>query len=348
MKKFLSVFFMLAFISAALVSCSKKGAETVKEAGPKSPVLAKVGAVEITQSDFDREIKTLPDYAQQMFEGKAGREKFLEELVKKEVLYQEAVKKGIEKNPDFMKKMEEFKKLTMVQELLEKEIMSRAKVSDQDVKDYYEKNKADFATTSQIKASHILVKTEEEAVKVLDRLKKGEKFEAIAKKESLDKQSAKNGGDIGYFSKGQVVPEFEKAAAGMKVGEVSSAPVKTSYGYHIIKVTDRKTGPVIEFDRVKEIIAQRLSGEKQKEAFDSYVSELKKGQKIEIFKDALSKLPEAKEKTQAPAAPEKAVEPRDDAKGGGETKSIEEAKPRDGAKAGNETRTPEGAAQKKK
>ena len=114
-------------------------------------------------------------------------------------------------------------------------------------------------------------------------------IEEIAKKESLDKASAANGGDIGYFSRGQLVPEFERAAAALKVGEVS-APVKTSYGYHIIKVTDKKAGPVLEFDRVKDIIAQRLSGEKQKAAFDSYIEGLRKNYKVEINKDALAQV----------------------------------------------------------
>ncbi|MGE5299415.1 MAG: peptidylprolyl isomerase, partial [Acidobacteriota bacterium] len=239
--------------------------------------------------DFERELSSLPDYAKQMFEGESGKEKFLDEIIKKDILYQEALKKGIDKDPGFKSKLEEFRKLTLASMLLEKEIMTKGKPSDQDVKDYYNKHKEEFATTSQIRASHILVKTEDEANKVLARLKKGEKFEDIAKKESLDKGSAANGGDIGYFSRGQLVPEFERAAASLKVGELS-APVKTAYGYHIIKVTDKKAGPVLEFDRVKDIIAQRLSGEKQKAAFDSYIEGLRKNYKVEINKDALAQV----------------------------------------------------------
>jgi peptidyl-prolyl cis-trans isomerase C len=271
------------FFAGLLVSCTQKAAEQAKQ----GPFIAKVGGVSITQADFERELKSLPEYAQQLFEGAAGREKFLDEVIKKEILYQEALKKGIDKNPDFSRKLEEFKKLTLASELLEKEIMSKNKVTEQEVKDYYNKHKADFTTTSQLKASHILVKTEAEASNILARLKRGEKFEEIAKKESLDAASAKNGGDIGYFARGQLVPEFEKAAAGLKVGELSG-PVKTPFGYHIIKVTDRKTGPVVEFDKVKDIIYQRLSGERQKEAFDNYIAELRKNYKVEINKDALA------------------------------------------------------------
>ncbi|MDH4231075.1 MAG: peptidylprolyl isomerase [Nitrospirota bacterium] len=269
-------------LTFALISCSKKGAEQ------KGPFLAKVGNTTITQADYEREFQALPDYAQQLFADEQGKEKFLNEVINKEILYQEALKKGLDKTPEYKRKLEEFRKLTLVSELFEKEIMSKAKVSDQEVKEYYEKNKEDFAPTTQIRASHILVKTEDEAKKVLERLKKGEKFGDIARAVSIDKGSAKNGGDLGPFSKGQMVPEFERAAANLNVGEISM-PVKTQFGYHIIKVTDRKKGAVIEFEKIKDMISQRLSGEKQKEAFDQYLAELKKSYKVEINKDALSR-----------------------------------------------------------
>ncbi len=293
------------FLIALLVSCSQKKVEQQAQ----GPFVAKVGNDVITQADFERELGSLPDYAKQMFEGEGGREKFLDEVIKKDILYQEAIKKGVDKDPDFKSRLEEFRKLTLASMLLEKEIMSKQKVSDQEVKDYYNKHKEEFTTTSQIKASHILVKTEEEANKVLARLKKGEKFEDIARKESLDKASAANGGDVGYFSRGQLVPEFEKAAASLKVGELS-APVKTAYGYHIIKVTDKKAGPVLEFDRVKDIIAQRLSGEKQKAAFDSYIEGLRKNYKVEINKDVLAQATPGKGNAGTQALPGKKTEPK--------------------------------------
>jgi peptidyl-prolyl cis-trans isomerase C len=289
------------FLIALLVSCSQKTAEQQTQ----GPFVAKVGDDVITQADFERELSSLPDYAKQMFEGETGKEKFLDEMIKKDILYQEALKKGIDKDPDFRSKLEEFRKLTLASVLLEKEIMSKDKVSEQEVKDYYNKHKEEFTTTSRIRASHILVKTEAEANSVLARLKKGEKFEDIARKESLDKASAVNGGDIGYFSRGQLVPEFERAAASLQVGELSG-PVKTPYGYHIIRVTDKKAGPVLEFARVKDIIAQKLSGERQKAAFDNYIAELRKNYKVEINKDILAQIaPEAAQPEPGQAAPAK-------------------------------------------
>ncbi len=282
-------------LTVALISCSKKGAEQ------KGPFLAKVGNTTITQADYDREFQALPEYAQQLFADEQGKGKFLNEIINKEMLHQEALKKGLDKTPDFQKKLEEFKKLTLVTELFQKEIMARAKISDQEVKAYYDQHKEEFTPTMQIKASHILVKTEDEAKKALARLKKGEKFGDIAKAISIDPGSAKNSGDLGYFSKGQMVPEFEKAAADLNVGDIS-APVKTQFGYHIIKVTDKKKGSPIEFEKIKDMISQRLSGEKQKEAFEQYITELKKNYKVEINKDAITKSAAGTGKKEIPQA----------------------------------------------
>ncbi len=291
----------------ALVACSKK------DAGQKGPYLAKIDNTAITAADFDREFSALPDYARQLFTDASGREKFLNEIVNKELLYKEAIKKGFDKSPDFNRKMEEFKKLTLVSEVFEKEIMAKARVSDQEIRDYYDKNKDSFVVATELRASHILVKTEEDARKVLERLKKGEKFEAIAKAVSLDTSSAKNGGDVGFFKKGQMVPEFERAAASLKVGEISM-PVKTQFGFHIIKLTDKKTGAPLEFEKVRDLISQKLSGEKQKEAFDAYITELKKTHTVDINKEALAKMAQEPAKTEVPMKEEQPAEKKEEPK----------------------------------
>ena len=291
MKKFAVLTLIVSFLFA-FVACAKKEDQ-------KGAYLATVGNSKITQADLEREIKSLPEFAQKLFEGSAGKEKFLDELIKKELLYQEALKKGLDKNPDYQKKVEDFRKLTLIGQLLEKEIEAKSKVTDQDVKDYYEKHKDELTSVSQIRASHILVKTEDEANKILERIKKGEDFGSLAKKFSIDTGSAKNGGDLGYFSSGQMLPEFETAAIKLKKGEIS-APVKTKFGYHIIKVVDKKMGKPLEFEKIKNAISQRIAAEKQKEFFDSYIENLKKTYKVEINKDAVSKLSGGEEKKEKP------------------------------------------------
>lgn len=298
MRKFTVVILSISLIF--VFACAKKEEQ-------KGAYLAKVGNVKITQADLEREIKNLPDFAQKIFEGGSGKERFLNELIKKELLYQEALKKGLDKNPEYLKKVEDFKKITLIGQLLEKELESKAKVSDQDVKAYYENHKEDFAPVNQLRLSLILVKTEEGATKIFEALKTGEDFAKVAKKSSTD-PSAKNGGDLGYLARGQMATEIEAAAMKLKTGEISE-PIKTKSGYEIIKVTDKKLGPVFEFDKVKNFIQQRLWAEKQKEAFDSYIDELKKSLKVEMNKDAIAKLASEKEGVQE--KPGQMLEPKE-------------------------------------
>ena len=289
MKRNCLVFIMAVSVLFLLYACAQ-------QEGKKGPYLAKVGKATITEADYERELKSLPEFAQQLFEGAEGKERFLDELIKKELLYQEAQQKGLDKDEEFKQKIEEFKKITLIGYLLEKEVEEQAELTDQEVKDYYEQHKEDFANITQMRASHILVKTESEAQQVLERIKKGESFAKVAREKSIDPGSARNGGDLGYFSSGQMVPEFEAAAARMKKGEISP-PVKTKFGYHIIQVTDKKVGKTIEFDKVKTLIYQRLSADKQKDIFDSYIAKLRNSYKVDVNQEALSKMFGGEEKS---------------------------------------------------
>ncbi|MEC4675583.1 MAG: peptidylprolyl isomerase [Nitrospirota bacterium] len=298
MKKTALVFLFILLLPA----CSGKDKEQ------NGDFIARVGDVRITQADYDREFRALPAYAQEMFKDAGGRERFLDEIIKKELLYQEAVKKGLDKTPEFKRKIEDYRKISLISDLFEKEVTSKAMVSDQEVRDFYEKNKGEFTTISQIRARHILVKTIDEAEKVLARLKKGEKFEDLAKAVSIDKASAAKGGDLGYFSKGEMVPEFENAAMGLEIGEISR-PVKTPFGYHIIKAIDKKAGPAVEFESVKAMIMQKLLGDKQKEIFDKYIAGLKKSYRIEIRNDLPADTPENLDGAGSPDADATAGQP---------------------------------------
>jgi peptidyl-prolyl cis-trans isomerase C len=282
MKKSVLVM-LLVFILVVGVSCKKKEVEKADES-----YFAKIGETVITQEDFDREFQALPPYAQAMFEGEEGKQRFLEEMVKKELLYQEAIKKGLENDAEYQKRLEEFKKLTLISALFEKEVLEKSTVSDQEITDFFESHQSEFSAPHEIRASHILVKTEEEARQVLQRLAEGERFSGVAKAVSVDKASAVKGGDLGYFSRGQMVPEFEHAAFHLNAGEVSD-PVKTPFGYHIIKVVDVKRGPAVEFEKVKDMIVQKITSDKQKTVFDTYIADIKKKYEVTINADSLAK-----------------------------------------------------------
>lgn len=154
-------------------------------------------------------------------------------------------------------------------------------VKDEDVKKYYDENKASFSTPEQVRASHILVKTKEEADAILKQLKNGGDFAAIAKEKNEDATKDK-GGDLGFFSEGQMVKEFDEAVWKMKVGELSE-PVKTQYGYHIIKLTDKKPAVNPTFDEKKAEIAKLLKSNEANQKASEWLAKAKTDAKIENF-----------------------------------------------------------------
>jgi peptidyl-prolyl cis-trans isomerase C len=272
--------FLLLVSIIFVVSCTK--GET------KSNVIAKVGNKSITQDDLQTEMQALPPEAKMFFQGPEGISRLVDEIINKEMLYLEAKKRGLDKDKEFQRQLEEFKKLTLINQLLQKEMETASKISDKEIKDYYDKNKDEFTINNQVRLSQIVVKSDEEAKKVYERIQKGEDFSKIASEMSQDKLSAKSGGDIGIFRKGEMIPELESVAFGLKKGDVSM-PVRLKDKIHILKVTDAK-GTVIEFEKVKNMIEQRVMVEKQRETFDKLLENLKKTYKIEKNKEAIAKL----------------------------------------------------------
>jgi len=271
----------------ALVLLIFTGCDQLKGHKSDSPVIAKAGDSEITQEDFLKEINRIPEWARSQFNGDEGKKKFLDELIKKELIYTEAKKMKLDNNKEYLSKVDEFKKMTLVSLLLKKEVEDKASVSDSDVKTFFDQNADKFTTGTQIRASHILVQTEEEAQNIFNKINKGESFASLAKAHSADKGSAQKGGDLGYFGQGKMVPEFEKAALGLKPGEVSE-PVKTRFGYHIIKLKDIKKGSPVTFEQAKETIHKQLLAEKKKQLFDSYVEKLKGENEVTTDDTAIS------------------------------------------------------------
>ena len=146
-------------------------------------------------------------------------------------------------------------------------------ITDEDVKTYSEENKESFATPEQVEASHILVEDEATAKEVIEKLNAGEDFATLAKEYSKDESNAEKGGELGYFGRGEMVSEFEDAAFAMNVGEVSKEPVKTEFGYHIIKVTDKKEAKEADFETSKEQARDMLVEERVNEQYSNWVNE---------------------------------------------------------------------------
>ncbi len=273
MKRFLYLVFLLSTSLIVLIGCDQ-------DTKPKSegPILAEINDGVVTQGDFLKEIERVPEWARNQFQSEEGKKKFLDELVKRELIYQHAIKMKINNDSDYLTKVEDFKKMTLVSIVLKKEVEEKAKLNAGEIKAFFDQNEDKFTVGTKIRASHILVGTEEEANDILDKLNKGEKFEKLAEL-SKDTGSAQKGGDLGYFGRGQMVPEFEQAAVSLKPGELSK-PVKTRFGYHVIKLVDIQKGEPANFDQAKESIGKQLLGEKRKKAFESFVDKLKVDTKV--------------------------------------------------------------------
>jgi len=303
-------FITVALCTVALFGC--KGTSGSKpEAKKEGQVMAEVNGSNITTGDYAREVKNLPEYLKAMADTPQGRKEMLDTMVIRELILQQAAKDGVDKSPDIEEKLQDLKKRIIVEAYLKKKVESDSQVSDDELKKFYEKNIDKFKTGEQIKASHILVKTEKEAKDVLAQIKAGGNFEELAKKNSADASAAK-GGDLGWFGKGSMVPAFEKAALALKEGEVSGI-VKSDFGFHIIKLTGKRAAGTRPFDEVKEQIKAAVLPSKQQEIFQKIKDELKKTAKITVKEDVLNgmdgKKGDAKADDKKPAETAKPAEP---------------------------------------
>ena len=275
----------VALSLAALVACQSKPAQVSKKGGQ---TLAEVNGSVITAEDFKKEVETLPPYLKPMADTPEGKKELLETMVIRELILQQAQKDGTDKSPAVADKLEDLKKRVVVEAYLKKKVEEQANITDADLQKFYDQNKEKFKTGEQVHASHILVKTDKEAQDILAQIKKGGNFEELAKKHSIDGAAAK-GGDLGWFGKGSMIPEFEKVVFGLKEGELSGI-VKTQFGYHIIKLTGKRPAGIRPFDEVKEQIKAAILPEKQQGVFQKLKEDLKKDAKYSIKEDVLKGL----------------------------------------------------------
>ena len=258
----------------------------------------------------------------------ALRENILNNMIQKDLLYLESRKQGIEVDPaavkseldkirsqfpdpaEFEKKLkemdytlpileEQIKENLAIQKLIDQEIANRVKLSDDEVKSYYEANKAEFSVPEQIRARHILIKVAPEAsdaekaearkkiVEVQNKLKKGDDFAELAKAHS-EGPSNKNGGALGYFSRGQMVETFDNAAFSLETGQVSDI-VETRFGYHLIKVEDRKPKGQKTLEEMSAPIREELRRQQVMQKINPYIESLKKKYSVEINLPATKK-----------------------------------------------------------
>jgi len=283
-------------------------------AADKNAVLAEVGGKKLEAKVLEEQIANLPPQMQMMLvQNPQIKKQFVERWVDTNLLALEAQKTKLDQDPAVKNKLDEAKTFILAQEYVMKEIEKKINVTDAEVKAYFEKNKAEFSEPESVKASHILVKVPQDAdekawkdaeAKIKDIKKKldgGADFAKLAQEMSDDPGSKAKGGDLGFFSKGRMVPEFEAAAFALKPGEVSQ-PVKTPFGYHLIKVVEKKDAHEKSFDEVKDQVKQNLLNQKRREALDAMLLNLKKQYPVKINETAIDEIGKAPAAA-APAAP---------------------------------------------
>ncbi|MBI1972901.1 peptidylprolyl isomerase [Candidatus Woesearchaeota archaeon] len=298
-KKLIITIIIIAVLALGLfwLLASRKGATMDKE------ILAKVNGEPLYASDVE---KILNQTKQQGFP--LTQEQVLEQLIARKVLLQEAKKQKIKVEEasidkyisdlekaigqsiepllqnmsitegEFREQVRE--QLTITQALAEK--MQATTITDEEIEAFYEANEDDLTVPEQVNASHILVKTEEEAKAILKELEKGKNFGTLAREKSIDPSAKTNSGNLGFFSKGQMVPEFETAAFALDEDELSE-PTKSQFGYHIIKLHEKREAGKLTLQETKEDIRKVLQEQKTKENVDVYVKALISKAKVERF-----------------------------------------------------------------
>jgi len=248
-------------------------------AGADDLVLVRVNGVDIKQSDVDFAGTELGSAVAQ-YTPEERKKMLVQYIIANEIMAEAAKTGGLDKSQNFPDRIKYYQRRALRDAFFEAKI--RDAVSDDAAKEFYDQNIRNMKPQQRVHARHILVDTEAEAKEIADRLKKGEDFATLAKEKSKDRKT--EGGDLGFFTRGQTVKPFEDAAFGLEVGKISE-PVQTQFGWHIIKVEEKSDVPVPTFDEAKDSIIAQLMAQKAQEVVDR----LRGAAKIEYLDPQLKK-----------------------------------------------------------
>ena len=257
---------------AAMLLCSSPAAPALAQAA--DPVIAKVDGVEVRESDLALAEEDLGSNIPQQMQGEARRDFILSYLTDIILVAKSPETRKAVGTVEFQRRLAFVQNKVMMEAMLQ--TVGKGAVNDKTMRQVYDDAVKQMSGDEEVRARHILVATEAEAKTILADLKKGGNFETIAKEKSKDPGAAAQGGDLGYFTKDQMVPEFAEVAFKLQKGEVSD-PVKTQFGWHIIKVEDKRSKSPPPFEQVKDQVETFV----QRKAQADYVSKLREGAKVE-------------------------------------------------------------------
>lgn len=263
-------------------------------------VLAEVAGQKLLVSTLEEQVKSLPPQMQAMMARDSNMKKqFVERWVQINILALEAKKAKLDQDKDIKAKIDENTNLILASEYVRKNIEPKLKVTDEEIQKFYDEHKTDFTVPETVKARHILLKVdsgadekawkdaEKKANDIKKKLAEGGDFAKLAQEFSDDPGSKARGGDLGFFPKGRMVPEFENAAFALKPGEIS-APVKSTFGYHIIQTQEKKPSETKKLEDVKQQIGQRLEAQQLQNNVETTVNQLKGKYPVKINEAALA------------------------------------------------------------
>lgn len=262
-------------------SATETNPEDIETILSPETILASFREQTITLGEFNQIWEEVPeDYKLQL-----DKSLVLDQMISEKLLIQEAKYMGLEEDNDVLEQIKKITEQILVQVLIEREILDKIKVNDEEVLEYYEQNKDGFTEKEQVHLYNILLETEEEAQDVLEQLEAGGDFSEIAIEKSAG-PSATQGGDLGYLTRGTIIPEIEEVVFALVLEELSEV-IKTDFGFHILKITEKKPETIKALEEVKEDIIQTLLPDKQKVAFENLLEELKSKSEIEINEELL-------------------------------------------------------------
>lgn len=266
-----------AFILVLSFSFCAYGADSEK-------VLARVGSEDITESEVLEFIQPFGQQAVMLYGTEQGRKMILDDVIAMRLYALDAQDSKLDQTPEFQAQLLNAKRAMLAQAAMQKTVEG-LKISDKEAKKFYDSNPAMFKQPERVHARHILVSGDEELAKVQSELKDGKSFDVVAKEYSRDPGSAANGGDLGEFPRGMMVPEFEKAAFELKNPGDVSEPVKTQFGWHIIKLEERIPESVMPFEQVKDRLTNELKDQKTQQVLQDKAKELESKYKVERLTD---------------------------------------------------------------
>lgn len=235
-------------------------------------VLATVGGKQIFESDLEEALASMGQRGQS-YNNPQGRAVLLEQLISRKLFLLDAQKNLYEREPAFKEQLTRVKEDLLTNYAIQKSV-ERVRVTDEEIKKFYDENPDQFVSGTTYNASHILVADEETANALLAKINAGEISFEDAARENSTCPSGQQGGELGDFSHGQMVPEFENACEAMEVGTIS-APVQTQFGWHIIKLNKKEAGGTMKFSEIKNDIRDALVSQKQQAAYQSKINQLK-------------------------------------------------------------------------